>query len=37
MQGFVLNTRRAKFSDLRVRRAFNLALDSSSGGAGRLI
>ena len=27
MQGFVLNTRRAKFSDPRVRRAFNLALD----------
>jgi microcin C transport system substrate-binding protein len=27
MQGFVLNTRRAKFSDPRVRHAFNLALD----------
>jgi microcin C transport system substrate-binding protein len=27
MQSFVLNTRRAKFSDPRVRRAFNLALD----------
>jgi microcin C transport system substrate-binding protein len=27
MQAFVLNTRRAKFSDPRVRRAFNLALD----------
>jgi microcin C transport system substrate-binding protein len=27
MQGFVLNTRRVKFSDPRVRRAFNLALD----------
>jgi len=27
MVGFVLNTRRAKFSDPRVRRAFNLALD----------
>jgi microcin C transport system substrate-binding protein len=27
MAGFVLNTRRAKFADPRVRRAFNLALD----------
>ena len=27
MQSFALNTRRAKFSDPRVRRAFNLALD----------
>jgi microcin C transport system substrate-binding protein len=27
MQAFVLNTRRAKFGDPRVRRAFNLALD----------
>ena len=27
MQGFGLNTRRAKFSDPRVRHAFNLALD----------
>jgi microcin C transport system substrate-binding protein len=27
MQAFVLNTRRAKFSDPRVRRAFNLAFD----------
>jgi microcin C transport system substrate-binding protein len=27
MQGFVLNTRRAKFADPRVRRAFNLALN----------
>jgi microcin C transport system substrate-binding protein len=27
MQGFVPNTRRAKFSDPRARRAFNLALD----------
>jgi microcin C transport system substrate-binding protein len=27
MQAFVLNTRRAKFTDPRVRRAFNLALD----------
>jgi len=27
MVGFVLNTRRAKFSDPRVRRAFDLALD----------
>ena len=27
MQAFVLNTRRAKFADPRVRRAFNLALD----------
>jgi microcin C transport system substrate-binding protein len=27
MQAFVLNTRRAKFSDPRVRHAFNLALD----------
>jgi ABC-type oligopeptide transport system substrate-binding subunit len=27
MQGYALNTRRAKFSDPRVRRAFNLALD----------
>jgi microcin C transport system substrate-binding protein len=27
MQGFAFNTRRAKFSDPRVRRAFNLALD----------
>jgi microcin C transport system substrate-binding protein len=27
MQGFVLNTRRSKFADPRVRRAFNLALD----------
>src|SRR6202043_1750652 len=27
MQGFVLNTRRAKFADPRVRRAFNYALD----------
>ncbi len=27
MQAFVLNTRRPKFSDPRVRRAFNLALD----------
>src|SRR6516165_6850392 len=27
MQGFVLNTRRAKFADPRVRRAFNLAFD----------
>jgi microcin C transport system substrate-binding protein len=27
MQGFVLNNRRAKFADPRVRRAFNLALD----------
>jgi microcin C transport system substrate-binding protein len=27
MQAFVLNTRRSKFADPRVRRAFNLALD----------
>ena len=27
MQGFVFNTRRSKFSDPRVRRAFNLAYD----------
>jgi microcin C transport system substrate-binding protein len=27
MQAFVLNTRRAKFADLRVRRAFNLVFD----------
>jgi microcin C transport system substrate-binding protein len=27
MQAFVLNTRRGKFADARVRRAFNLALD----------
>jgi microcin C transport system substrate-binding protein len=27
MQAFVLNTRRSKFADQRVRRAFNLALD----------
>ncbi len=27
MQAFVLNTRRAKFADPQVRRAFNLALD----------
>jgi microcin C transport system substrate-binding protein len=27
MQGFVLNTRRPKFADPRVRRAFNLAYD----------
>ena len=27
MQGFVLNTRRSKFADPRVRRAFNLAMD----------
>jgi microcin C transport system substrate-binding protein len=27
MQGFVFNTRRNKFSDARVRRAFNLAYD----------
>lgn len=27
MQAFVLNTRRAKFSDPRVRRAFNLAMN----------
>jgi microcin C transport system substrate-binding protein len=27
MQGFLFNTRRAKFADPRVRRAFNLALD----------
>jgi microcin C transport system substrate-binding protein len=27
MAGFVLNTRRAKFADPRVRRSFNLALD----------
>ncbi len=27
MQAFVLNTRRPKFSDARVRRAFNLAFD----------
>ena len=27
MQAFVLNTRRAKFADPRVRRAFNLAFD----------
>jgi microcin C transport system substrate-binding protein len=27
MQGFVLNTRRSKFADPRVRRAFDLALD----------
>jgi len=27
MQSFALNTRRAKFADPRVRRAFNLALD----------
>jgi microcin C transport system substrate-binding protein len=27
MQAFVLNTRRSKFADSRVRRAFNLALD----------
>jgi microcin C transport system substrate-binding protein len=27
MQAFVLNTRRTKFADPRVRRAFNLALD----------
>ena len=27
MQAFVLNTRRGKFADPRVRRAFNLALD----------
>jgi microcin C transport system substrate-binding protein len=27
MQGFVVNTRRSKFADPRVRRAFNLALD----------
>lgn len=27
MQGFVFNTRRKKFSDPRVRRAFNLAFD----------
>jgi microcin C transport system substrate-binding protein len=27
MQGWVLNTRRAKFQDVRVRKAFNLAFD----------
>ncbi|MDX2265735.1 MAG: extracellular solute-binding protein [Hyphomicrobiales bacterium] len=27
MQAFVMNTRRSKFSDARVRRAFNLAFD----------
>ena len=33
LQGFVLNTRRAKFSDLRVRRAFALAYDFESANA----
>jgi microcin C transport system substrate-binding protein len=30
MQGFVFNTRRSKFSDSRVRQAFNLAYDFES-------
>ncbi len=33
LQGFVLNVRRAKFADLRVRRAFALAYDFESANA----